>query len=259
MLDTGIPRPSEGRLFSTRCSVRLSDTGPSGRVRLDAVARYLQDAAVDDVRETGWGVPEHFWVIRSVRFDVLAPPLRDTAFEIDTWSSGAGALAAGRRWSLVGDAGGRLEVDSVWIHLGPDQRPARMGDFGAYGVAGRGRTVSTKLTLPGPPGAARRVAWPLRATDLDALGHVNNAAYWQAVEDRCARDGVSLDAPHRARLDYRDPIDLDDAVELAVWSDGKAARYLAFVAADRVRAVASIESLAEEPRASVTQGRSRVT
>jgi hypothetical protein len=37
--------------------LRLSDMDARGRLRLDAVARYLQDVASDDVDETGWGSP----------------------------------------------------------------------------------------------------------------------------------------------------------------------------------------------------------
>ena len=97
----------------------------AGRLRLDAVARYLQDAATDDVEETGWGAPGHLWVIRSIRVDVVAPFVDDREVELLTWCSGTGALAAGRRLSLTGNCGGRIELDSVWIHLGPDAaRPA---------------------------------------------------------------------------------------------------------------------------------------
>ena len=79
---------------------------------------------------------------------------------------------------------------------------------GRTAIAAGGRSVSTKLTLPDPPADAVRSPWALRSTDLDTHGHVNNAVYWQAVEHRLAREGVSLAEPHRARLDYRDPIDL---------------------------------------------------
>jgi hypothetical protein len=135
-----------------------------GRVRLDAVARFLQDAAIDDVQETGWGAPEHLWVVRRIRVDVLAPLLRDRELEITTWCSGVAAIAAGRRWSVAGDESGRIEVDSVWIHLGPDQRPGRIGDFGPYAGSAAGRTVSTKLLLPAPPEDATRTPWALLST-----------------------------------------------------------------------------------------------
>jgi acyl-ACP thioesterase len=213
------------------------------RVRLDAVARFLQDAAIDDVQETGWGVPEHLWVVRRIRVDVIAPLLHDREVEVTTWCSGVAAIAAGRRWSVLGDAGGRVEVDSVWIHLDADQRPARIGDFGPYAASAAGRAVSTKLLLPDPPAGTARSPWPLRSTDLDAQGHVNNAVYWQAVEDVLGREGSALAQPLRAELDYRDPIDLDDRVEITSFDDVSGRRCLAFVAGDRVRAVAAVGRL----------------
>jgi acyl-ACP thioesterase len=232
-------------VYSTERRVRLSDMDAAGRVRLDAVARFLQDAAIDDVEETGWGIPEHLWVIRKIRVDVVLPLLRDRALEIATWCSGVATIAAGRRWSVRGDNGGRVEIDSVWIHLGPDQRPARIGDFGPYGLAAAGRPVSTKLALPDPPPEAGRVPWALRSTDLDANGHVNNAVYWQAVEDWCLRTGIDAASPHRAELDYRDPIDLDDRVELATFELAGESRYLAFVTGEQVKAVASVAPVPE--------------
>jgi acyl-ACP thioesterase len=153
-------------------------------------------------------------------------------------------VAAGRRWSLAGDAGGSIEVDSVWIHLGPDARPARIGEgFDGYAEAAAGRVTSTRLTLSDPPEDAPRFPWPLRATDVDVMGHVNNAAYWSAVEHRLFEAGSDLRRPLRARLDYRHPLDLGERVELAevVAED----RYeVAFVVGETVKAVACLEAIA---------------
>jgi len=216
-----------------------------GRLRLDAIARYLQDVAIDDVDETGWGAPEHLWVIRHVRIDVVAPFLEDGEVELVTWCSGAAAVAAGRRWSLAGNRGGKIEVDSVWIHLGPDARPARLDGFGVYAEATGGRRVSTRLELPDPLPDGRRTPWPLRSTDIDTLGHLNNAAYWQAVENSALRSGPDLQQPFRALLDYRHPIDLEDEVELVETGDDR--RFdIAFVTHDLVNAVARLDQLPQQ-------------
>jgi acyl-ACP thioesterase len=235
--------PAWGRVFRSSTEIRLSDMDSRGRLRLDAVARYLQDAATDDVEETGWGAPEHLWVIRSIRIDVLSPFVEDREVALATWGSGFSTLAAGRRWSLEGDGGGRIEVDSVWIHLGHDARPARIGaGFDAYSEAANGRGASTKLTLGHPPADAARTPWPLRMTDLDVLGHVNNAAYWHAVEHSLPSNGPDLRLPARARLDYHHPIDLGEDVELAEYHDGRSYS-LGFVVADVVKAVACLEQI----------------
>ena len=239
-----VPVPAVGRTFRTSRRIRLSDMDSTGRLRLDAVARYLQDAATDDVDETGWGAPEHLWVLRSVRIDVVTPFLEDQRVDLVTWGSAFSALAAGRRWSLTGDGGGSIEVDSVWIHLGPDARPARIGEgFDDYAEAAVGRSASTRLTLPTPPADAPKTEWPLRMTDVDVLGHVNNAAYWSAVEHRLQGREPDLRRPARVRLDYRHPLDLGEEVELAEWWEG--AHYgVAFVVGEVVKAVAVVGQLA---------------
>jgi len=46
-------------------------------------------------------------------------PFDDREVALTTWCSGVGALAAGRRWSLAGDAGaaliGPLQTLAVWL------------------------------------------------------------------------------------------------------------------------------------------------
>jgi acyl-ACP thioesterase len=254
-MDELVPIPERGRTFSARRRVRLADLDPQSRVRLDAVARWLQDIAIDDVDETGWGVPEHLWFVRTVRVDVLGPLLEDREVELVTWCSGVAALAAGRRWSVSGDRSGRVEVDSVWIHLGPDALPARILEFGVYGDAAGGRRVSTRTTLPEPAPGNARVPWPLRATDVDLHGHVNNAVHWQAVEHLLAAGpGPDVRRPLRARLDFREPIDLGEHVELVV--DAQPRRlHAGFEVGGRTKAVALVEPLSQISRAPDGRGR----
>ena len=52
MLDESLaPPPDRGRVFRSGRRVRLSDADPTGRLRLDACARYLQDVGNDDTAD----------------------------------------------------------------------------------------------------------------------------------------------------------------------------------------------------------------
>ena len=237
-----VPIPSQGRTFVERRRVRLTDMDPRGRLRLDAVARLLQETAIDDVDETGWGAPDHLWFVRRMRVDVVEPFVADRAVELVTWCSGLATVAAGRRWSLTGDRGGRIEVDSVWIHLDADQRPSRITRFDAYARAAGDRRVSSRPQLADPPIDGPRLPWPLRASDVDLHGHVNNTVYWQAIEHVLLGAGPELGHPLRAFLDFREPLDLGDPLELALSGDEHQLD-VGFMVDGRIRAVAAVTDI----------------
>lgn len=200
---------------------------------------------MDDVNETGWDSPEHLWVMRHIRIDVVTPPVDDDRVELTTWCSGTATVAAGRRMSLVGDRGGSVELDSAWVHLGPDARPSRLVGFDVYADAAEGRVVSTKLQLSEPPADAHRTRWTLRLTDIDLLGHVNNAAYWHAVEELLFEHGPDPRRPLRARLEHRHAVDLGDDVELVAGSSNGALA-VAFTVRSAARAIARVERTGTE-------------
>ena len=61
--------PIEGRVFTDRARAGLGDVAPSGRVRLDTIARWLQDAAFADLVDSG--VPDDCaWIVRRLRMRV---------------------------------------------------------------------------------------------------------------------------------------------------------------------------------------------
>jgi acyl-ACP thioesterase len=205
------------RRFTTRKRISLSDTDAAGRLRLDAIARHLQDVASEDWLDAGFDHDSHVWVVRRTELEVREPFRPEDEVELATWCSGVAGSAAARRYSLAGANGGRVEAESIWIHLGHDLRPRRLDDrfLEIYGVSAAGRRAPTRFTLPAPDGLHGE-PWRFRATDVDRLGHVNNAAYWVPLEERWAG---RLDPPLRAVLEYRQPIDLEDPVELVEHGD----------------------------------------
>ena len=90
--------PAEGRVFTHRDRVMLGDVSPSGRARLDALARWLQDAAYDDAPDSGID-QAGAWIVRRLALRVLRFPRLLDPIEVDTFCSGTaravgGALAA---------------------------------------------------------------------------------------------------------------------------------------------------------------------
>ena len=219
------------RRFRSSRTIGLSDVDAGGRLRLDAASQYLQDIASDDTMDAGWAPDSHFWVVRKTELEVVTPFRDDQAVEIETWASGIAAAAASRHYTLRARSG-HIEAESVWIHLDAELRPLRLGErfLSVYGEsAAAGPRPSTRLTLPAPAVAPSR-DWPLRVTDIDRLGHVNNPAYYEPLEEVWAG---RLDGRLRVVLEYRQPIDLGERVEIA--EDGDA---VWLVVGDEVRAAA---------------------
>lgn len=207
--------PRDGRRFSATRAVRLGDVGPQGLVRLDAVARYLQDVANDDALDAD--LPNAFgWVVRRTLVRVGQLPRLGEQLCATTFCSGTGRSWAERRTSFAGDAGGALEAVSLWVQVDPSSgRPTALGDgFTAiYGAAAGGRRVSARLGLPAPPPAdadgVSTAIWWVRQVDLDVLGHVNNAVAWAVLHELL---GESLAAtPGVGEVEHLAPIGPPDS------------------------------------------------
>jgi acyl-ACP thioesterase len=214
--DDFIARPARGRVVSITRTVGLGDVRRDASVRLDALARVLQDAADEDAATSGVeGMG--FWLLRRVAMLVHHTPRLRARLDASTWCSGIGARWAERRTDVsVGDTLA-VQAVAIWVHVDPETgAPTRLPDqFGAmWGESAAGRRVSARLQHAGPPAAARRTRWPMRATDIDVVGHVNNAAYWAPVEEELAHRGVRR--VRTAELEFRAGLDQGDDVELAI-------------------------------------------
>jgi len=159
--------------------------------RLDGIARIVQDVSDYDastVSIDGMGL----WILRRLELRIATTPRfraevgRADVVQRDRRAVGGTHEHVARRRSAVcrGDR-----------DLGAHRPGARRADSAAARVRlglgrDRGRRKVSARTRPScpPPGASRR-PWPLRVTDIDVVGHVNNAAYWPAIEDELARRG----------------------------------------------------------------------
>jgi len=200
--------PAGGRVY-TVSGVRpgLADCAPSGRLRLDALARWLQDVAYADVEDAGVAQAA-VWVVRRARMRVKRFPRFGGHFTVATFCSGLGRMWAERRTSVTRSASDDSDVEAVslWVHLDPHARrptPLSAGEISAYGDAAAGRRVTARLRHPGPEAVEWSFGWRFRATECDLADHINNAAYWQPLEEEllAERDPERLDV----EIEYRSP------------------------------------------------------
>jgi len=217
-MDDLVERPSAGRVFEGSRRVRLADVSPAGRLRLDAAARFLQDLSADDTADSALPDAEA-WVVRKTVIVVRVFPRYLEPVGLATWCSGTGSHWAERRISIQGESGGRIDAATTWVHVDRTTgRPSRIpaGFEEIYGSASGGRRVRARLDQPDEaPAGAEGFSWPLRFSDFDVLDHVNNAAYWQIVEEALA-DRRDLRAPLRAEVQHRTAIERGAQVHVAV-------------------------------------------
>ena len=85
-----------------------------------------------------------------------------------------------------------------------------------FGEAMGGRRVSGRVPVTAPSASAERRPWPLRRADLDVIGHVNNAAVWQAVAEVFDAPVAAVDVIHHGAVEEGHEVHL--AVEgLEMW------------------------------------------
>jgi acyl-ACP thioesterase len=242
-----LPPPTAGRRYEATRRARFGDLSPGGRLRLDALGRYLQDVSGDDTADAGYDdlIP---WVVRRLLVETRVEAEFREPLTMCTWCSGIGGRWAERRVSIHGEAGAHVEAAVLWVHVDVDSgQPRKLGDdfLARYGEAAAGRKVSARLRHDGDvPADAEVRPWPTRFADFDLLRHVNNAVYLAAVEEALARRR-DLRTPMRVEVEYRAAIEPGDEVALATVDrpDGRLALWVTDPVADTVYATAEVRRL----------------
>ncbi|HEX4717300.1 MAG TPA: acyl-ACP thioesterase domain-containing protein [Thermoleophilaceae bacterium] len=199
-----VPVPAVGRIYEETFRVGLADAAPSGRVRMDAIARWVQDLAYADVDDAGV-VEQSAWVVRRMRIRAERFPRFGERVDGLTFCSGYARLWAERRVTFTTETG-LVDVTGIWVHLNPVSRlpaplPSSFDDY--YAESAQGRKVKARLRHPNPAGDEPSTPWFFRATDADVAAHVNNAVYWEPLEELVAAgpEPEELDA----EIEFREP------------------------------------------------------
>ncbi|GAB2660303.1 acyl-[acyl-carrier-protein] thioesterase [Nocardia goodfellowii] len=224
LADIAFPLPAcldESRAFHEQWPVRLGDTDDRQRLRLDGVARYLQDIGYDHLTVVEEGDLHPGWIVRRTVIDVLRPIEFGDQVHLRRWPAALSNRWCNMRIKIDSENGGLIETEMFLIHVDIEAgRPARMSDrFMAPMLAAttdhrlRWRAALAESAAPD----AELWQFPLRVTDVDHYGHVNNAVHWEAVEEALARYPEFRARPYRVILEHAGPVLSGDEVRIRAW------------------------------------------
>ncbi len=240
------PCPDLNRAFHGQWPVRLGDTDGDQRLRLDAVARYLQDIGYDHLKVVDEGDLHPGWIVRRTVIDVLRPIEFGDQVHLRRWPSALSNRWGTMRIQVHSELGGLIEAEMFLIHVDIEGgRPARMSErFMAPMLA-----ATTEHRLRWRPALQAHTAvdaelhpFPLRVTDVDRYGHVNNAVHWEAMEEAFAWFAQVPASPYRVILEHAGPVRGQDEVMIRAWRNAGALHVQLEVDGD-ARTLARVESL----------------
>jgi len=229
--DIPAPSPDRGRspsFHETSYRVRFDESGPDGLIRTSAFMRYAQDLAWQHSTALGFGREWYAsrgltWLVRAAELVVLAPVPMSTSLVSRTEVVGIRRVWARRRgtfrlpdgtlagwvntdWVLIDGRGALTRIPAVFTEMfGGDQLEGSVG----------------RLALPRTPDDADVLDFAVRPHDLDPMGHANNAAYVDWLEESVGRaEPMALRSiPRRYRLEYALAADAGSPLAAAAWLD----------------------------------------
>jgi acyl-CoA thioesterase FadM len=167
------------------------------------------------------------WVVRAAELAILAPLALGQVVELSTAVIGFRRVWARRRTEgRLADGTPVLWGHTDWVMTDVVRgTPGRVPpEFPGVFDVPPGPFVPGRVPLPGTPGDAVRHRSRVRPQDLDPMGHVNNAAYVDYLEEAlhaaCPAAAPALSAtPRRIRLEYLAPAAPSVALLGETWRD----------------------------------------
>jgi acyl-CoA thioester hydrolase len=226
-------------VYTAHVTVRHDELDRFGRVHPAAYLRYLAHAAVEASTAAGfdpaWYVAAGaMWLVRRSTLEVASPAHGAERLQIETWVEDFRRVRSHRRYRVRhADGGACLEARTDWVYVdAASGRPRRVpAEFeAAFGLPPGSAQERDGWEVPARPATAALSSHRVRACEVDAVGHVNNAVYLDLVEqamlDALEHVGWSLDGLiaggavpviDRADLEYLEGAVYGDRIDVATW------------------------------------------
>jgi acyl-ACP thioesterase len=209
--------------------LRFDECGPDGNARTSSLLRYAQDIAW--IHSDGLGFTREWyaerglaWVVRAAEMVILAPVPLGSTLLLSTAPTGFRRVW-GRRRTEARLADGEIVMwgHTDWVMIDHRGMPGRIpAEFPAAFAVPPGTFEPVRVPLPETPADATVLRTVVRPQDLDPMGHVNNAAYLDYLEEALHAAGeagrrVLAAVPRRIRLEYAAAASPGDALTGSAW------------------------------------------
>ena len=233
--------------------VNYHDCDVNQIVRDACYLRFMQEAAFEASAAAGYWDDRYqamrrIWLIRESAVDFVAPLRYGDQVRVRTWVADFRRVRSRRAYELwasgldgytqSGPSEERLVAQAYtdWVFLDRDTgRPALIPDevIAAFFPDDQPGEAQERERFPAalpPASGVVTLRRPVQWRDLDSVGHVNNAAYGDYIEDaarqaaslcgwparRMAAEGFDL-ATRQLRIEYRQPALPDDELIISTW------------------------------------------
>ena len=237
--------PDSGYVYQTGWRLGTSDIDEHKRLRLDGVARYIQEVGAEHLGDANLAEVHPHWIVLRTVIDVIEPIEIPSDITFRRWCAALSTRWCNMRVQLEGSDGGRVETEGFWICMNKDTlTPARFTDetIALFGSTTDNHRLRWRPWLTEPVTDAVETPFPLRRTDIDLFEHVNNTVYWHGVHEILGQLPELEKAPYRAVLEYRSPIKFGEPVTIRSERDDDSVR-MQFTVGEDVRAVALVRKL----------------
>lgn len=186
-------------IFEQTRKIQLFHTDATGRITLAALCRFAQESAGWHAERLGFGMEQlaaqnTAWVLREQAMHVSRYPDLGEVLRISTWPTKAERILCHRDYRIC-DEKGQLVArgTSAWLGLDLASRHPRKADSFFHLSAELMPEPVFDQPLPSlqaPHEESVADIRTVRASDMDALGHMNNLRYLDWIADHLALFGI---------------------------------------------------------------------
>lgn len=178
-------------IFQQKRSIAWHDVDAKGRLKLSALAVFLQETSWIHSQQLGFGYEfmdgqDALWVLRSIRAKISHYPKWNQSIKIETWHNNYQGLRALRDFLLTDENGNKLiAVSTDWIVINTKtRRPLRLDMLDQFRESAKMIDVLPEFKCRQSAHHEQFEAFrKVRFSETDLYGHLNNTRYFEWLAD----------------------------------------------------------------------------